>query len=211
MKFGIKGVYSIEDAQKFKALGFSAITLDLRPTSFNFCQTRIAKELVAEDSTTDYSCLFDNESIVNINLLCDQLERSVQCELVRFLQNEDLSHLKNPISLFFSEQHPVLKILRENTIQKIVLPEDYVVELYNNNELEELLRLLADGRLDLKIEVLFNWSSLLPNEFFKQFSFDYYSFEINTDVQAGYRVMDWSLVESNLFEFKRRLLGEDIP
>lgn len=193
--FALAGLYNAQNLKWFESIGHTNFELDLRPRSFQFLPHYQAHDLMAQaDSRSQFRIHFQNEH----ELLVQKFIDDCTCKNVTYLFSgeRDTTTVKKIKRSFYIEVGNESKDLLESVLQSgnenfkgLVIDYAHLhYELMNSrisNLLSSLEKLRVGGEIELGLRLKFN-EDIAPSVW-DIFNFDFYSIELSSHVELGYR------------------------
>lgn len=217
MEIKINGVFSKELVNFFKSKSIHNFGFDLRPTSFNFIQLHVIKDILKEISSSEstYTFLFQNEKdfVIKelINFLAEDGLISKEQVLLEFTDIQDIdeceSHGMNYI-WHFNDMTNYRKINHSKFLRVISIDQTQLEIYQSRGELFSFIKELNDLKSDSNIlDLRLDWTQAPQESIIDFINPTLYTLEINNTIQTSYRNVNKQQVENHLMYLREQFKG----
>lgn len=201
MILGLKGITDIDVFRFATNLGFSQLSFDLRPRSFNFTQGYKIKEILEQVGDYYRICLqFDGEKKFVMQEITRDIEsdsREIFLEIENPLDLKVCNELGYPFALKYKPDFKLSELKSCHNLERLIFTQDFIEELNQQGELYGFFDVLR-SELPQKLEILTDWDSALISSLIETYEIDVLSWEINNKIEVSYRNIDFDLLESHM-------------
>ena len=206
MEIKINGVYSKEIVSFLKGLGIRNFGFDLRPTSFNFIQLHVIKDIVKENKDVIFTFLFNNEKdfVVKelVNFACEDdhlIKDNLLLEFTDIQDIDDCEAFEMNYIWHFSDLTNYRKMKNSKYLRVISLSQLLLNDYQERQELFSFIKELnelkpTNNLLDLRID----WTEAPGESIIDFIKPELLTLEIDTSVETSYRNLNNQLVQTHL-------------
>lgn len=193
--FALAGLYNAQNLKWLESIGHTKFELDLRPRSFQFLPHYQAHEIMGQaDSRSQFRIHFQNEHDLLVQKFIDDCTFKNVSYL--FSGERDATIVQKIKKPFYIEVGNESKELLESVFQSanrnfkgLVIDYGHLHFELMNSRITHLLTVLeklkAAGEIELGLRLKFN-EDIAPSVW-DMFNFDFYSLEMSSQVEVGYR------------------------
>lgn len=200
--FSLKGATNLNHINQLAKSYQMDFSLDLRPKSFNFTQSKnIINIINSAPVHSVFYLMFENEKPFMVKNIYQEIinqtekDRHIFLEFTGQTSIEELDSFGIPYSWHYHSDERIGNLENAKYLKKLIFNHNHLTEYYEKGELFGFLNLFSDLDEKIEFELLINWDTNFIYSLFDLIKISTISIEINNLVELSYQNVDINQVD----------------